>query len=111
MRIVGMCLLTVVRIVALILTIPLMLLSVSIEIVGKWVSLFASLILIGNLAIIMSIFGFMTALGNDIILQADPLDRLSYPLSSYEPSQSKVLASHLLKQVGFRLQQPKGFYL
>ena len=58
MRIVGRCLLTVVRIVALILTIPLMLLSVSIEIVGKWVSLFASLI--GNLAIIMSIFGFMT---------------------------------------------------
>ena len=109
MRIVGRCLLTVVKIVALILTIPLMLLSVSIEIVGNWVSLFASLI--GNLAIIMSIFGFMTALGNDIILQADPLDRLSYPLSSYEPSQSKVLASHLLKQVGFRLQQPKGFYL
>ena len=109
MRIVGRCLLTVVKIVALILTIPLMLLSVSIEIVGNWVSLFASLI--GNLAIIMSIFGFMTALGNDIILQADPLDRLSYPLSSYEPSQSKVLAYHLLKQVGFRLQQPKGFYL
>lgn len=109
MRIVGRCLLTVVRIVALILTIPLMLLSVSIDIVGKWVSLFASLM--GNLAIIMSIFGFMTGLGNDIILQADPLDRLSYPLSSYEPSQSKVLASHLLKQVGFRLQQPKGFYL
>ena len=54
MRIVGRCLLTVVRIVALILTIPLMLLSVSIEIVGNWVSLFASLI--GNLAIIMSIF-------------------------------------------------------
>lgn len=73
MRIVGRCLLTVVRIVAFILTIPLMLLSVSIEIVGKWVSLFASLI--GNLAIIMSIFGFMTALGNDIILQADPSDR------------------------------------
>jgi hypothetical protein len=40
MRIVGRCLLTVVRIVALILTIPLMLLSVSIDIVGKWVSLF-----------------------------------------------------------------------
>ena len=54
MRIVGRCLLTVVRIVAFILTIPLMLLSVSIEIVGNWVSLFASLI--GNLAIIMSIF-------------------------------------------------------
>lgn len=37
MRIVGKSLLTIVRIVALIATIPLMLLSVSIDIVGKWV--------------------------------------------------------------------------
>ena len=58
MRIVGRCLLTVVRIFALILTIPLMLLSVSIDIVGKWVSLFASII--GNLGIVISIFGFIT---------------------------------------------------